>query len=1032
MKAPITVCIISSDDPHLPNAVASVEPWVERVVVVDPREVSGACDASGRMLDFSAARNASFAKAQTPWVMWLDSDDVVQGSDKLVELCKAPPGTCFLLPYEYAYDHLGRVVTRQYRERLVQGKERMQWLYPVHEVLAAKGPDVRFMQNDDVIIKHQRQYLNKPVEPGRNLRILEAWMKDHPDDVRNTYYYGLELGNNGRVDEAIKQLNRYVGMSGWQDERAMAYYQLARIHEGRREWDLGLEAAFNSLKTVDWFESYYAICRMFHFKQEWARCVHYGNIALSLPPTKTFLFLSDADRHDIHTLLTYAKNQLGDVEGAYEHCKKGLEANPHEPHLVHNAPKLSQALSGSACGVRPVATEKGLPYPESGSQAARPAGFSKLSVVFATGPGCERWDPETMAKGGLGGSETMLIHQARNLAALGHKVTVYADPPREVVHDGVTYKSVRDFRDLACDILVVSRYAQLLDEEHHVDARLRLLWCHDVVAHGATHARLLRADRILALSQWHKQNLVETHGLHPEHVVVTRNGVDLSRFHPDIHVRKPWVVNSSSPDRSWPVLLEEWPKIRAQVPNAELHLFYGFGNWRVVVGNNPDALSYIQRLEDAANRMEGIVYHGRVSQPELADFMLRSRLWAHPTWFTETSCITAMEAKAAGLHIVTSNLAALKETAKGGALIDGEWTSQAYRARFVEECVKALRAGPHGPWDDVSGFDLGSLALEWQTLFTGLLEAKKAHPLVPYMPTKPYRTSGAVTMHDPPSRPAESSQEPGTTSGDSAHLLAAPPATVAEPSQHAPVRGPEEAGTSRVKLNIACGPNIFPHPGWTNYDLFDHHDYIRYVKNPSVPLEGMPAHQRILAEWLRSFTSNTEHMERREIRVHDMTQPFAQYPDNSVDAIYCGQAIEHITLKQAHAFIAECHRMLKKGGILRMTTPDLRELLGARQLASMAKFSGDQPAEYAGMHEDDKLAAMLFGTLGADCRQGHYEGHMWCYSEATLRGLLASEGFEGRWIDFYDDPKRSHSDWLAKEVRDEGLSHSLLVEAVKS
>ena len=90
-------------------------------------------------------------------------------------------------------------------------------------------------------------------------------------------------------------------------------------------------------------------------------------------------------------------------------------------------------------------------------------------------------------------------------------------------------------------------------------------------------------------------------------------------------------------------------------------------------------------------------------------------VWAYPTWFTETSCITAMEAQAAGLHIVTSPIAALNETVgPRGKMISGDWLSKEYHDAFVDEVVKALKkpssrhrkavmkyAREHFSWDNV-------------------------------------------------------------------------------------------------------------------------------------------------------------------------------------------------------------------------------------------------------------------------------------------------------------------------------------------
>src|ERR1041385_956964 len=58
----------------------------------------------------------------------------------------------------------------------------------------------------------------------------------------------------------------------------------------------------------------------------------------------------------------------------------------------------------------------------------------------------------------------------------------------------------------------------------------------------------------------------------------------------------------------------------------------------------------------------GVYMHGRVNQAELAKWQAGQHIWLYPTAFMETFCITAIEAQAAGILPLTSNLAALKET----------------------------------------------------------------------------------------------------------------------------------------------------------------------------------------------------------------------------------------------------------------------------------------------------------------------------------------------------------------------------------
>jgi glycosyltransferase involved in cell wall biosynthesis len=235
--------------------------------------------------------------------------------------------------------------------------------------------------------------------------------------------------------------------------------------------------------------------------------------------------------------------------------------------------------------------------------------------------------------------------------------------------------------------------------------------------------------------------------VHPDHIIKTRNGIDMNRFDKRVKRNRFKCVNSSSPDRSWPILLDVWPKIKERVPEAELHLFYGFKNWELSAQNDPEQQELIQLIRRRISDMKslGVVFHGRVNQEELAEEFLSAGVWIYPTWFFESSCLSAMEAQAGGCRMVTSSIAALNETAGSRAtLIPGEWTSSEYQEQFVNACVSAL----HNP-DDTdrlqlqeyakNNFGLDDLARQWERMFVELMEVKKTSPIPPYQPTVAYR-----------------------------------------------------------------------------------------------------------------------------------------------------------------------------------------------------------------------------------------------------------------------------------------------------
>ncbi len=380
-----------------------------------------------------------------------------------------------------------------------------------------------------------------------------------------------------------------------------------------------------------------------------------------------------------------------------------------------------------------------------------------LDIVFACGDAWQNWNPLIHKTQGIGGSETMVVELAKRLSLLGHRVRVFTSTGKwgEGIFDGVEYRQSGHL-PLAgsCDVLVAWRDASLLDVP--VTAKTRLLWVHDIFAGNGRHASLLRADAVLGLSEWHCDFIEKHHNLPREQVIQTRNGIDLSRFDKPVERNTKKVVYSSSPDRGLPVLLKVWPEIRKRVPDATLDIFYGFFNWKKMAQarGDQDQLKGIAFLEKQIQDLgpHGVTMRGKVDQQTLADEFLSAGVWAYPTWFSETSCITAMEAQAAGLRIVTSSIAALKETVgEYGVLIDGDWLSPEYQATFIDEVVAALVA-PETEWITTryaltmharKAFGLDALAEDWVAMMRDEIERVKVSPLVPYQPRADFAREAA-------------------------------------------------------------------------------------------------------------------------------------------------------------------------------------------------------------------------------------------------------------------------------------------------
>lgn len=148
------------------------------------------------------------------------------------------------------------------------------------------------------------------------------------------------------------------------------------------------------------------------------------------------------------------------------------------------------------------------------------------------------------------------------------------------------------------------------------------------------------------------------------------------------------VIYTSSYDRGLEHLLRMWPDVKKSVPDAELHIFYGWQLFDRFYQNNPSSMSWKNKMLEMMKH-EGITEHGRVEQNKLVEEYEKSGIWAYPTHFGEINCISAIKAQAYGCEPVVVNYAALKETVQYGKKVDGdiydEETQEAFKNTLISE-----------------------------------------------------------------------------------------------------------------------------------------------------------------------------------------------------------------------------------------------------------------------------------------------------------------------------------------------------------
>jgi glycosyltransferase involved in cell wall biosynthesis/2-polyprenyl-3-methyl-5-hydroxy-6-metoxy-1,4-benzoquinol methylase len=303
---------------------------------------------------------------------------------------------------------------------------------------------------------------------------------------------------------------------------------------------------------------------------------------------------------------------------------------------------------------------------------AQPA---KSTVNFYLGGQWEPWSPASLKDGGIGGSETAAVQVATRLAARGHRVRVFSSS-EEGLAGGVLYRPHTSWDPTeTTDLLIVSRLAHVFDNP--IGARKTALWCHDhSYPNELTAERAGKIDHIVTLTEWQRARFARLYPWTENRLRVIGNGISYREIdsgeprYPNAYrpfgERLPRVVFSHSADRGLDVMLDLWPRIRERVPDAELHVFYGFNTMDRLLPFSPNLAAYkgalLEKAKELGGEEGGVFLRGRVGQLELAEEMQLARMEGYPTAFLETFCITALEARAAGLPMLTSDLGALRET----------------------------------------------------------------------------------------------------------------------------------------------------------------------------------------------------------------------------------------------------------------------------------------------------------------------------------------------------------------------------------
>lgn len=627
--------------------------------------------------DFSKARTASFNPARTDFVMWMDLDDSLGKPEGFIEWRNNAMDYAdfWMATYHYALDPEGKPICSFARERVVRRSLGFEWKYFLHEGIYPKSKVKKDLQVQYAVtwdVRHLRDAEDLKADRSRNIKIFERHSGEL--DPRMRYYYGKELVENQKPLEGFSELMNAVKEESLElHDRIMGLQYACLAAMQLNQFEKAIQLAHQGLQLAPLRAEFYVAigdCCLksnrphdsLPFFAAASRCPYQGQSQI-----QGALF-SHADSYGAYPLHQMARvyAALGDMEKA--------EAMANE--------SVKFGASVETAGIlKDIAMIK-----EKIGDGKTPRKKTDDIVISCPPNTLYEWDEEIYKTKGIGGSETAAVEMARWMSTItGRKVLIFNSRSHKKVFGDVEYRPASEcpeyFRDNSPAAHIAWRHVTKLSEDP------MYLWCHDLGAMGIDRHKDLH--KIFALSEFHGRYLHSMFGVPKDKIIVTRNGINPTRFlRPRGQKEFGKIVFSSSPDRGLIRALHVMDEVVKTFPEAKLHCYYGFDNMMKM--GMTELAAQIQKEMFARPY---VVNHGNLTQSELTKELSTACVWLYPTNFLETYCITAIEALCSRVHPVVRAWGALPDTLQGSysSLVDHDCESPEDVRTYAEHVVTALK-----------------------------------------------------------------------------------------------------------------------------------------------------------------------------------------------------------------------------------------------------------------------------------------------------------------------------------------------------
>ncbi len=675
------VMIVKNEEKILEKCVESVKNIVNEFIICD----TGSTDSTPEIIkkygephplvftNYVDTKNEALKLATSDYILLMDADEIlISGSDVLKE--HAGGGTeC--VNAKIIEETVNGISNTYFRARLWKNNGKWSFQGPnVHETLVGEGyviNDHRILVKHDHTHRTRESYLERFTE---YVKILEDYLKKHPNDARTTFYLGRTNKDLGNWLDAIMYYRQYLDLNTtFLNERWQAAIDIGYSWKSQGEYDQCLEAC-DLAEKIDSrrAETFVLKGEIFFALQNWDEAIVWYEKAASLPiPTDVLLFMNPRAHFEIPTdQLVLCWDKKKEYRKATELTKKLLDRNTGQPdqRIVNNLNWLNKQKN-------------------------------KI-IFFALGNTPEPIWGGMMDEVGLGGLEQTYLCLPEAMTVRGHTCFVFCRTKEDHVHNGVYFvqyeKLVTEYKDWHPDIIIASRW---WDAFYLFPGSKKIQWGQDAHYSSPEHSDALQViDAFIVSSKWHREYTAERFGLglDAKKIHIIPLSIDGDLFKDKNIKRNPKkVLYASNPDRGLTVLQDMWQEISSKVEGIQLAIAYGFEGLRTW-GNDPAWIQKInddeKRLIDWAKKVGNVSITGRIKKSDLAKEMMESSLVLYPNNFWETYCLVAEETQAAGCPMITTKLGALTTTLNSNSniLIDDNPFSDSYKRKFIDATVDLM------------------------------------------------------------------------------------------------------------------------------------------------------------------------------------------------------------------------------------------------------------------------------------------------------------------------------------------------------